>query len=224
MAAYRAVLADEHVLFMEGIQRILSEMDNPVVEVIATVRSGKDLVDVIDKQETDLVLLELNFIDIEYDQLIKTIRSASKDVKLIILSAYGEMKLVRNCFNLGVDGFVLKSNSTDELRKGITDVMQGQVFLAEGLQVAPPNREVKDDEKHVLAQENDRFLLKQKLTKREIEILGLICDGLNNRQISKELFISDQTVGVHKKNIMKKLQVNSTPELIRFAEEKKIVG
>jgi DNA-binding NarL/FixJ family response regulator len=224
MAAIRAVLADEHELFSEGIQRILSELKNPVIEVIAAVRSGKDLIGAIEKEKTDLVLFELNFTDVEYDQLIRKIRQVDRDVKLIILSAYGEMKLVRNCFNLGIDGFLLKSNSVIELEKGISEVMQGQVFIGEGLQVAPPNRDEEGEAPEDETRLNDRFLIKQKLTKRETEILQLICAGLNNRQISKELFISDQTVGVHKKNIMKKLKVNSTPDLIRFAMEKKIVA
>jgi DNA-binding NarL/FixJ family response regulator len=223
MAAYRAVLADEHELFTEGVQRILDGMDNPRIEVIAAARSGNDLIEIIETNKADLVLSELNFSDMEYEKMIEKLKSLKPGLKLIILSAYGEMKLVRSCFNLGVDGFLLKSNSIRDLENGISAVMQGNIFMGEGLMVAPPSNQVSQEEKQVQAQVNDRFILKQKLTRREVEILGLICSGLNNRQISKELFISDQTVGVHKKNIMKKLSVNTTHDLIKFAREKKIV-
>ena len=223
MAAYKAVLADEQVLFTEGIKKILHDMDNPRVEVIAAAHTGKDLLELIEGKEIDLVLFELNFSDIDYDQLIQKLRANNPGVKLLILSAYGEMKLVRSCFNKGIDGFILKSNSLDSLRDGILEVMQDNIFMGEGLMVAPPNQK-ETNEKQGISHVNDRFKIKQKLTKRENEILDLICQGLNNRQISKELFISDQTVGVHKKNIMKKLDVNSTPALIEFAKENKIVG
>jgi len=224
MAAYKAVLADEQVLFTEGIQKILGEMDNLSIEVIAAARSGKDLEGILETNETDLILFELNFADMDYEELIGMIKSVSPKSKLIIVSAYGEIKLVRSCFNLGVDGYLLKSNSVSDLGKGITEVMQENIFMGDGLMVAPPNRKESMDDEVAIAKVNDRFLIKQKLTKRELEILELICSGMNNRQISKELYISDQTVGVHKKNIMKKLNVNSTPDLIQFVRENGIVG
>jgi DNA-binding NarL/FixJ family response regulator len=223
MAALRAVLADEQELFTEGLQRLLLEVHTETVEVIAAARSGEDLVRTIEREDADLILFELNFADIQYAELIQKLKSVKPQAKLIIVSAYGDMKLVRSCFNLGVDGYLLKSNSVEDLKRGISEVMQGQVFMGTGLKVAPPSNSAVDERQKAESEVNDRFVLKQKLTKREIEILGLICSGMNNRQISKELFISDQTVGVHKKNIMKKLKVNSTPDLVKFVKENKIV-
>jgi DNA-binding NarL/FixJ family response regulator len=141
---------------------------------------------------------------------------------MFILSAYGDTKLVRSCFNCGIDGFALKTHSVETLRSGIVEVMQNRIFLAEGLQVAP---QINDKELNSPSTEqvvNDRFLLKQQLTKREVQILKLIVSGMNNRQIAKELYISHETVGVHKKNIKKKFDVNSTPSLIHFVQENRI--
>lgn len=223
MAAFKAVLADEQVLFIEGIKMILKKMDNPEVEVIAAASTGKDLLRIVEMNDIDLIIFELNFIDMDYEELIAKIKSLNPEVKLFILSAYGDIKLVRSCFNKGIDGFALKSNSLDTLKNGIFEVMQNNIFMGEGLQVAPliHEKESKIPGDKMLV--NDRFILKQKLTNRELQILKMIISGMNNRQISKELFISHETVGVHKKNIKKKLQVNSTPQLIDFVKENKIV-
>jgi len=224
MAAFKAVLADEHILFLEGIKKILHEIDQPRIEVIATVTTGKDLLEFIEREEADLLLFEVNFTDINYGELIRRIKKTKKTVKLFVLSAYGDIKLVKSCFEFGVDGFAIKSNSKENLQQGLLDVLQDKVFMGEGLFVSPQNNSIAEEKVKSTSVVHDRFLLRQKLTKRELEILELIISGQNNRQIAKDLFISDQTVGVHRKNIMKKLDVNSTPALIRFAIENKIVN
>jgi DNA-binding NarL/FixJ family response regulator len=223
MTAFKAVLADEQVLFIEGIKRMLAEMDNPEVEVIAAASTGKDLLEIIEMNEIDLIIFELNFLDMDYDELIKKIRSINPEVKLFILSAYGNIKLVRSCFNKGIDGFALKSNSLENFKKGIIEVMQDKIFMGDGLHVAPQINKEESTIPRDKTMINDRFMLKQKLTNRELQILKMVIDGMNNRQISKELYISHETVGVHKKNIKKKLNVNSTPQLIDFVKENKIV-
>ena len=224
MAALRVILADEHNLFLEGMKRILGTLTKPKIEVVEVAKTGKDLLQIIENVEADLILSELNFADVEYEALIPGIKANQPQVKLMLVSAYGEMKLVRSCFTLGADGFLHKSNSLENLQKGLSEVMQDRVFLGEGLQVAPSQLEGDLPESNpVKALVQDRFSLKQKLTRREEEVLRLIVAGKNNRQIGKDLFISDQTVGVHKKNIMKKFSVNSTSALIHFSKENRIV-
>lgn len=223
MAAYRAVLADEHVLFMEGLRRILTEMKNPDIQVIATAQTGKDLLKYFETNEADLAIIEVSLSDMDYEEMIKKLKSLSPKLKIIILSAYGDIKLVRNCFTKGIDGYSLKSNSLDNLKNGIIEVLKDQIFIGNGLQVSPQLHEEPNEDKFDHKNLSDRFLIKQKLTKRELQILKMIVDGLNNRQISKELFISHETVGVHKKNIKKKLGIYSTPSLIEFAIENRLV-
>jgi len=224
MAALRVILADEHNLFLEGMKRILGTLNKPKIEVVAQANTGKDLLKIIENMEADLILSELNFADIEYEALIRGIKENRPQVKLMLVSAYGEMKLVRSCFTLGADGFLHKSNSLDNLQTGLYEVMQDRVFLGDGLQVAPSQFDGELPEiKETKALVQDRFSLKYKLTRREMEVLRLIVAGKNNRQIGKDLFISDQTVGVHKKNIMKKFSVNSTATLIKFCKENRIV-
>lgn len=226
MAAYKAILADEQILFVEGIKLVLQQMENPQVDVIGTARTSDDLFKVISEKQADVLLFELNFQGEDPVNLIQKIKLANRKIKLLVLSAYGDIKLVRSCFNNGVDGYILKSNDLKTLTNGIMAVMQEEIFLGEGLMLSPSMH--KDEPKSNLAESNplaksDRFVLRQYLTNRELEILEMIVNGLNNRQIAKELYISDQTVGVHKKNIMKKLEVNSTAALIKAVEDNKLI-
>ena len=96
----------------------------------------------------------------------------------------------------------------------------GNTFLASGLNITPKKNGVRKVEENNF---EDRFLLKKKLTKREQEVLELITKALNNKEIGERLYISDQTVGVHRKNIMRKLNVRNTVNLIKFAIDHQLV-
>jgi len=226
MAAFKAILADEQVLFVEGIRLVLEQMENPQVEVVGIAGTSNDLFEQLKEKQADVLLFELNFQGEDPVNLIQKIKLVNREIKLLVLSAYGEIKLVRSCFNSGVDGYILKSNDVNALKTGITSVMQQEIYLGDGLMLSPAMHPDEPSsitlESNPLAK-NDRFVMRQNLTNRELEILEMIVKGLNNRQIAKELYISDQTVGVHKKNIMKKLEVNSTPDLIKTVEDNKLI-
>ena len=99
--------------------------------------------------------------------------------------------------------------------------MEDKTYIAPGLHITPPNgKRLSKGKKSIY---EDRFVIKQKLTPREQEVLELITEAKNNKEIAKELFISDQTVGVHRKNIMRKLGVKNTINLIKFAFENQLV-
>jgi DNA-binding NarL/FixJ family response regulator len=117
---------------------------------------------------------------------------------------------------------VLKSNQSLELFQCIDRVMDGHTFVAEGLSLTPEYNKNKTQPEPKL-KFDERFALKQKLTKREREILGLIVQCKNNKDIASELYISDQTASVHRKSIMKKFGVNTTNALIKFTLENQII-
>jgi len=140
------------------------------------------------------------------------------------LSNYGEAHFVRDAFIQGADGYVLKSNHSLELIQCIDQVLEGKTYLADGLRLTPEfdkkERASSTDRKKVY---EDRYLLKQKLTNREKQILSLIVQFKNNKTIAQELFISDQTVSAHRKRIMKKFGVNNTVNLIKFTIDHQLV-
>ena len=127
------------------------------------------------------------------------------------------VKLVRTAFNEDVDGYILKTGKI-QLIEAIEEIMDGGRFFGEGVKI----HILPEDEKALLqpSKFNDTFVKKYNLTKREVEILNLITQAMSNKEIAKQLFISDQTVSVHRKNIMRKLQVSNTAALIKMAYEK----
>ena len=221
--ATRAVIADPQKMFTEGIQAILTDMKFPPIKLVGVAYSLEEL-----KKMTefpiDLLIIELALADNKDVSLISELKRTQPNIRIIVLSNYGESHMVRDAFIQGADGYVLKSNNSLELIQCIERVMEGSTYIAEGLRLAPEfNRQKKTasiDRKKVY---EDRFLLKQKLTKREIQILSMIVQFKNNKTIAQELFISDQTVSAHRKRIMKKFGINNTVNLIKFSMDHQLV-
>lgn len=221
--ATRAVIADYQIMFTEGIQAILKEMNPLPIKIVGVANNLEELYK-LTEFPIDLLILELAIADSLGTTLITELKQSIPGVKIIILSNYGESNLVREAFKKGVDGYVLKTNHSIELVQCIDFVMAGRTYLAEGLRLAP---EFDAQKKKPVVERirlcEDRLLLKQKLTKREMEILGLIVQYKNNKTIAQELYISDQTVSAHRKRIMKKFEINNTVKLIKFTLDHQLV-
>lgn len=221
--ATRAVIADHQKMFTEGIQAILTEMQFPPIKIVGVAHSLDEL-NKMTEFPIDLLIMELALTDQHGATYISELKVMWPDIKIIILSNYGEANIVREAFIQGVDGYVLKSNHSLELLQCIEFVMEGRTYLAEGLRLAPEyDKQKKSSQREKRKIFEDRYLLKQKLTKREKEILTMIVQYKNNKTIAEELFISDQTVSAHRKRIMKKFGINNTVKLIKFSLDHQLV-
>lgn len=220
MTPINTFVADIHQLFLEGFERILEEIDYPQVKVVGKAYTAADLLEGLYENQPNLLFMDLNFNDEDGMELIQKIRNEFVDLKICILSGYTDHKFVKEAFQNGADGYYSKTNSQIELTECVNELMMGNTFLASGLNITPK----KNGTRKVTANHfEDRFLLKKKLTKREQEVLELITKALNNKEIGERLYISDQTVGVHRKNIMRKLNVRNTVNLIKFAIDHQLV-
>lgn len=221
--ATRAVIADFQKMFTEGIQAILKDMNPHPVKIVGVANNLEELFK-LTEFPIDLLILELAISDNLDTSLITELKMSNPETKIIILSNYGESGLVRDAFKKGVDGYVMKTNHSIELIQCIDFVMAGRTYIAEGLRLAPEydaqKKKPQVDRKKIC---EDRILLKQKLTKRESEILSLIVQYKNNKTIAQELYISDQTVSAHRKRIMKKFGINNTVKLIKFSLDHQLV-
>ncbi len=221
--ATRAVIADFQKMFTEGIQAILKDMNPHPVKIVGVANNLEELFK-LTEFPIDLLILELAISDNLDTSLITELKMSNPETKIIILSNYGESGLVREAFKKGVDGYVMKTNHSIELIQCIDFVMAGRTYIAEGLRLAPEydaqKKKPQVDRKKIC---EDRILLKQKLTKRESEILSLIVQYKNNKTIAQELYISDQTVSAHRKRIMKKFGINNTVKLIKFSLDHQLV-
>ena len=222
MSAINSVLVDIQAIFTAGLKAFFNEGNPLDINIIGEERSAEGLMLFLNKNlNTDLVIMDLNLPDEDGLELIPQIRKQFKNIRILVLTSYGDYKFVGQALKTGADGYILKSNEPEELLKGIEEVLTGNTYLAPGLHITPPNG------KRLLGNKKsnyeDRFVIKQKLTTREHEVLELITQAKNNKEIAKELFISDKTVGVHRKNIMRKLGVRNTINLIKFALENQLV-
>jgi DNA-binding NarL/FixJ family response regulator len=221
--ATRAVIADNQKMFTEGIQAILTEMRFPPIKIVGVAHSLEEL-NGMSEFPIDLLILDLALADHLGTSLISEQKLSRPGVKIIILSNYGDSQFVRDAFIQGADGYVLKTNHSLELIQCIDFVLEGKTYLAEGLKLAPEfdvKKKSSINEKRRIYE--DRYLLKQKLTKREKEILAMIVQYKNNKTIAQELYISDQTVSAHRKRIMKKFGINNTVNLIKFTIDHQLV-
>lgn len=220
----RIFIADDHQIFIEGLKTVLNEMNGDIdCQIIGEANTGNSLLKMLKGKEVDLLLLDMNLPDMDGLEILSKIRVDKNDLKIITLTMYDESKIVKSAFKAGVDGYILKSNGVHELYEGIKEVMKGNTFMGSGVGLTNgfTSKTVKPG--RLTMSYEDRFIKKYHLTKREMEVLRLISQALSNKEIGKELFISDQTVSVHRKNIMRKLGVSNTAGLIKAAYDNSLI-
>lgn len=225
MTSIKTLIVDKQLMFVEGLRLLLEKVKSPSIKIVDVVTTTSEIEDVLSKQDIDLVLIDLNLPDEDGLQIIPALRESYSDLRICVLTSYRDSKFVKASFQHGADGYLVKSNSIVELLNGVVEIMKGNTFLGEGLRITPSRRRVQAGHSTDKMRSNyeDRFVIRQKLTRREQEILQLITQAKNNKEIAEELYISDQTVGVHRKNIMRKLGVRNTVNLIKFAMEYQLV-
>jgi DNA-binding NarL/FixJ family response regulator len=225
MRLIKTILADDHRIFTEGVKAVLQRDPDTKFEITGTVHNGMELIRLLKQKKVDLVILDLNLPEKDGLEVVNYVRSQRIDVKVLALSMYEEPKIIKSAFKAGVNGYILKSRGINELFSAIDTIFNGNNFIGEGVTLNGGNLETPNGQKYKKRGFNleDRFVKKHNLTKRELEILQLITQALSNKQIAKTLFISDQTVSVHRKNIMRKLGVCNTAGLIKVAYDNSLV-
>ena len=182
----------------------------PQFTINGIANDGKQLLYLLTQQpQTDLILLDVNMPHLNGLDTIKYIKQSFGSVKVLMLSAYSDQKLVEEARVAGADGYILKNSNREALAGAIKRVYGGQQVF----EVEPAN----DQEE--LFRKMDVFLRKYDLTKREKEILYYLKQTLTNQQIAEKLHLSIYTVETHRKNIMQKLQLNSPAALVKFMIE-----
>lgn len=213
------LVADNQPLFVHGLKCSLGKETGSVNYIIDyTAEDLQSLVALKDKR-VDLLLLDPNMKGIENPQKILDLRVMFPKAAILILSNFNNPKVVKSMLRAGADGYLLKTCTVNELLIGIENVLEGKTFTGRDVVLAGKPRGVAGAEQA----EEEKFAQKYSLTRREMEILMYIGQALNNREIAERLYISDQTVSVHRKNIMRKIGVRSTANLIKLTYDYSLI-
>jgi len=212
------LIADDHRLYVESLVIALEHQTTIPVRILDTVNNGDELLRKLQLHSPDIILLDLNMPVLNGLEVIPIIRTDYPKLKILVVTKYSDPKFVKECLQIhGVSGYVLKTNTLAELLEGIYQVQRGHTYISKGLQIYP-----KDTLEDEATRFDESFQAKYNLTRRELEILSLIAHAKSNAEIADGLFISPQTVGAHRKNIMRKLNISSTAGLVRFAIENQL--
>jgi len=208
----RLLIADDHEIVRKGL-RVLLETSTEV-EVVGEAANGKEALSKAAQYRPDLILLDLVMPGKDGLEVIKEIKNNFPSVKILVLTSYSEEEKLAQALKEGALGYLLKDSSPEELLEAIKEVCQGKTHLSPELAF----RVVRLMTGKTTPLSNSEFL-----TKRELEVLNLLAQGLSDREIAQRLFISPRTVGTHVSNILTKLGVKNRTQAVLLAQEKGLV-
>ncbi len=206
------LIADDHPLVGDGISTMIK--DEQHLHVCAICKTAKETLLNFDEYQPAIVLLDINLPDMDGLQVCVQIRKKNKAVKIIALTSTNEAGIISQFLASGGNGYLLKNMERSDLLQAIDDVLKGDIYLSKAAnqKILEQFNSLKDASQPLPA-----------LTRREKEILQLLYDGLNGPQIAEKLFLSHYTIETHRKNLMQKLNVNSTQQLLKLAIEQKLI-
>lgn len=209
MVPTKVVIADDHTLFREGIKRMLSlEKD---ILVVGEASRGDEVAKLVERTKPDVLLLDLKMPKGDIVQTLLEVKDINPATKILVLTAFSEDENILNAAKGGARGYVLKGIDFPTLLRAIKTVQGGGLWIDKELPAADVFEEIAQDQIEIddrgHAREDNETI--KTLTRRELEILRLVAEGLTNEEIGKKIFISEKTVKTHLTNIFDKLKVNN---------------
>jgi DNA-binding NarL/FixJ family response regulator len=213
----RVIIADDHALFRRGLQMVLESEDD--IEVLAEAGDGDEAVQLATEHMPDLILMDVRMPSHGGIEATREIKDNVPHTKILMLTISDEEEDLYDAIKAGASGYLLKEISIEEVAEAIRKVHAGQSLIspsmASKLLTEFASMAKKDEEKQQMPA--------PRLTDREMEVLTLVAQGLNNRDIAKELFISENTVKNHVRNILEKLHLHSRMEAVVYAVREKLL-
>lgn len=195
----KVIVADDHDLVREGICKLLELFQN--IEILSEARDGLETVAQVREYFPDLVLLDLNMPRMNGIEAIKKIKEISPEIKVLILTIHNEEEYVYKVTEAGAEGFVQKDINPQDLENAIDRVMNGETVFPSSIE-----QEIED--------ENIEGENAEKLSDREHQVLELLAQGMSNKELAEELYISEKTVKNHVSNVLRKLSVNDRTQAV----------
>lgn len=212
----KIIIVDDHHLVVQGIQQLLSSSKE--FKVVGSAYNGREALELLKKVQADVVLMDIHMPDMDGIEATKRIKDKYPNIYVIALTMSSESKEIKSMIRAGASGYLLKNTEQDVLMEAIEIVNKGQDYFPEEIVSILINSfrepEVSDTNKR----------LSSDLTDREVEILKLLANENTMREIGEKLFLSEQTVHTHRKNLMRKLGAKNAVGLVRYAIESGIVN
>lgn len=213
MESIKLLIVDDHSIIRNGLKLMLSK--NPKFKIVAEANSGQEAIDFIDKNpsEIDVILMDIYMSGVNGIEATKIITNKYPNIKILALSMHDEEAYITSMIDAGATGYILKQADVYEISKAIESTALGKKYYSNEVSVTIINS------LHKKSKDKGN-----ELSVREMEILGLIADGLTNKGVGEKLFISARTVESHRRNILDKLDFKNTTEMIRYAIENNITN
>jgi DNA-binding NarL/FixJ family response regulator len=200
-------IVDDHQLFRNGLKFIIENEDD--MEVVIEASNGKQFLNFLQNLKPEVVLMDINMPELDGVETTRRALEIYPDLHIIVLSMYDDVEYYNTMIDLGVKGFILKDIDNDELADALRKVYNGGSYFSQELLLRLIKNKPTEDGID--------------LTKREKEVLELICKGYSNMQISEELFISQRTVERHRSSLLFKTNSKNSVSLVVFAIKNNLV-
>jgi DNA-binding NarL/FixJ family response regulator len=206
----RILIADDHEIFLDSLSMLIDTF--PDVEVVGNCKNGIEVLDFLKNQTIDLLVTDYKMPQMSGIELTLQLRQQYPKIKVLMLSVSEEAEMIREAFQAGVWGYMMKKSGKAELQKAVESIKNGQRYFSESVVFELMRLGLTDNiPQNEIPQEFNP------LTEREIEIIRLISKELSSQEIAEKLFIAPKTVETHRHNILKKLGLKNTVGLVKYA-------
>lgn len=213
MAEIQLMIADDHLIFREGLKSLIKSETN--IHIIAEAENGTECLKKLEHLTPDLLILDICMPEKSgIEVLSKLNKKEKRKMKILVLTASKDMVYYSKAYHLGIDGYLLKDTGFEELKKAIYMILSGEVYISP--EISESFEKVSNE-----IEENNKKI--KTLTKRELEVLKNLTHGMYNKEIAIKLGISERTVKNHVSNIFKKISVADRTQAALFAVRNHIV-
>jgi len=213
MEPYRVVLADDHILVRQGLKRILEEMAD--LEVIGEAGNGLELLKLLERITPQMILLDISMPNLRGIEAIREIKALHPEAKILIITMHKDKEYLYQAISAGANGYFLKEDADTELSTAIETIRRGKVYISPLL-----SGDLADDWAQTYRAKSKLPYEPDTLTTREREVLKMIAEGKSSKDIADLFFISVRTVERHRANLMDKLGIKKTADLVKYAIQK----
>ena len=205
----RLLIADDHKMMLDGLKSLLKGEND--IDIMGEATNGKHVLQILQQIQIDVAIIDISMPEMDGYETVLYLREHYPQTKVLILSLHKDEKHIGKLLKAGVSGYIIKDRGSDELVTAIRTIASGKEYY---------DSEVMAVSIRAMQNRNSESSIELKFTTREKEVLHLIADGLSSKEIGEKLFVEPSTVETHRKNLLEKLNLPNSKQLMKYAIEK----